>query len=209
MSLTPANYTLIGRIAIQAYLTNRLYNELTDEDIGLDDLIAVGEFGLGTAFLWTPGLESNLLGRALIRSWPVAAGYGLGVAVGLPIAHHIDGEEGVDNFVDVVTGQVLPWDSEYDDAIQEGFGGWSNVPGAIWDEAVEFAQDEIISPLGDLASSGWDKAGDFYSDVRDKSLRAAMNVEAIATAGAVYGVRKGRRAISILEDLAWKPWYIA
>jgi len=205
--LSNSNYTLLGRIAIQVYLTNRVYEELTDETIGLDDLIAIGEFGLGTAFLWTPGLESNLLGRVLVRGWPLYAGYALGVAVGLPIAYQIDGEEGVDNFVELVTGQVTV--AQYDEAIQEGFGGWGGIPGALWDEAVEFAQDEIINPIGDMFSTGWEKAGDYYSDIKDKSLRVAMYRNQIATTGAVWGVRKGRRLLKVLDDLAWKPWYIA
>jgi len=209
-------YTLLGRIAFQAYMTKALYERFEDKDItdvDIADLIAIGQFGLATTFLWQPHLFSptNLVGRGLVKAWPLYAGWGLGVAVGAPISYAIAGEEGVEDFLDVATGQV-GWD-EYDEAIQEGFGGWGGIPGALWDitgaPIVDYLDEQIVEPVGDWFSDAMSEISQGVATVQAEIGKAKASVIQASTPTVMYLQRKVRRGINVWENIAYKPWYIA
>jgi len=210
------NYTLIGRIVLQTILAEELYGRFKDkpakELFSIGDLIAVGKFGIGTALIWYPTLKPNLLGRGVVWAGkPLAIGWGIGVVIGVPISHAIAGEEGVEDFLEVATLQV-GW-TEYNEAIQEGFGGWGGIPGALWDitgaPIGDWIGEEIVEPVGDWWNEGWREIDAGIAAAQVEIAKAKASVIEAGTGTVMWVGGKVGKGINIWENIAWKPWYIA
>ena len=214
------SYTLIGRLAFQAYMIRTMYDRFEDKPLKeyrIDDLIAIGNFGIATALLWQPHLlsPSNLLGRGLVRAWPLYAGWGLGVVVGAPISYGIAGKEGVVDFMEVATLQVSP--TEYNQAIEEGFGGWSGIGPALHhalvQPVVDYAVEEIVEPVGEWFSDAWRDIEMGVATAQAEINKAKVAVIQASTSTVMTGVRLLDAGISFAERewkrTAWKPWYLA
>jgi len=121
-----------GRWAIWGAVTWQTYRELTDgEDDYINDLVAIGTWGLATGSLMIPELLPRMVGFGVTNSWnalkwvgarvaapvgtavstvvaPIAAGYLIGATVGTVIANQVWGEEGAQTALGFYSGGLLP-----------------------------------------------------------------------------------------------------
>jgi len=127
-----AVYDSRGRWAIWGAVTYSTYRELTDgDDDYINDLVAVGGWGLATGALMVPELLPRMVGYGVTHSasalrWvgarlappvaaavstvvaPVAAGYMIGATVGTVVANEVWGEEGAETALGFYSGGLLP-----------------------------------------------------------------------------------------------------
>jgi hypothetical protein len=127
-----AVYDQRGRWALWGAVTYGTYQELSDgDDDYLNDLVAIGSWGLATGALLVPELLPRIVGFGLTHSWsgikwagravapyvgaavstvvaPVAAGYVVGATVGTVIANEVWGEEGAQVALGFYSGGLLP-----------------------------------------------------------------------------------------------------
>jgi len=114
------NNLLLGRIALQTYITYPLVRELTDKEGDyLSDAQAIGQYTIGTILIWTPRWKPIAVGAGV--RWaagvalstttiaaPVLAGYAIGSAIGTAASSKLFGDEGAQTALGFYSLGLLP-----------------------------------------------------------------------------------------------------
>ena len=114
------NNLLLGRIALQTYITYPLVRELTDKEGDyLNDAQAIGQYTVGTILIWTPKWKpiavgagvrwsAGVAGTALTAAAPIMAGYAIGATVGTAVSSKLFGDEGAQVALGFYSMGLLP-----------------------------------------------------------------------------------------------------